>query len=622
MTLSVINNLLLERGNDLTSFFWPSAYFIKESILKFHAFPLWQPMFFSGMPLLGDPQNLSFYLPNFLFLILPISTAFMLLLFSHLIFAGLVTYLLLKNIFKTSSFAALITAIAFVLSPKIFSHLEAGHYTILVAFSWLPLLFLFLLKFIKRPTLKKSLLLAIILTIIFLNHANIFYFSFLFMVLWILFEQPKALKLLPFLILFFLGFSSFQLLPQLELGNFSNRRDMTFNDVAQPLWSFKLFFQSLFFPYLYGLKKFTTESLLFPGLVVSFFSFLGFFQLKKRLRLLFLFWIIFSLLYSLGARIPFFIFFYKYFPLTKFMRTTTRLWIISIFLITLMAGLGLDWVFKKFKKKQRWSYLLGILLIFELIVIDFSLINKKNPGTGAKSSDKVYQFLEKDPGKFRLYCTTDCLDFKEAVKIGKASLGGNNPVQLRDYIKFLSKAAGYQYNKYIPILPPYEVFSTKPQPNAELMGLLNTKYILSPYPLSDQSFILKEKIKDIYIYENTKALGQAFLKEERSIIPLDLNYYSANKITVKLNPQDRGELILSEIFYPGWESDVDGKKVTVQKKFEILRSINIEKGSKEAVFIYSPKSFKIGLAITLLTILFSIFLLRNQRKNKQGLKLK
>ena len=194
MIFSAFTNLLLNRGNDLSSFLWASASFFKESISNFRTFPLWQPMFFSGMPLIGDPQNLSLYPPNILFLFLPLDFAFLILIFSHLLFAGISTFFLVKQGFKKSSLAGLIAALSFVLSPKIFSHLEAGHYNMLVSFFWLPLFFLTFLKFIKKPTLGKSFFLVLILTIIFINYINILFFSFLFFGLWTLFKNPRILK--------------------------------------------------------------------------------------------------------------------------------------------------------------------------------------------------------------------------------------------------------------------------------------------------------------------------------------------------------------------------------------------------------------------------------------------
>src|SRR3990167_3712153 len=78
--------LLLARDNDLTEFFWPLIYYIKTNILDYAQIPYWNNLFFSGTPLLPDPQNPTWYFPNMIFLLLPIDTAFFITFISHSIF--------------------------------------------------------------------------------------------------------------------------------------------------------------------------------------------------------------------------------------------------------------------------------------------------------------------------------------------------------------------------------------------------------------------------------------------------------------------------------------------------------------------------------------------------------
>ena len=74
-------NLFLARGNDLQEFFLPIIQYCKEHILSEKSFPLWNTTILSGTPLLPDPQSPLFYLPNILFLILPIGLGFLIQIF-------------------------------------------------------------------------------------------------------------------------------------------------------------------------------------------------------------------------------------------------------------------------------------------------------------------------------------------------------------------------------------------------------------------------------------------------------------------------------------------------------------------------------------------------------------
>lgn len=75
--------------------------------------------------------------------------------------------------------------------------------------------------------------------------------------------------------------------------------------------------------------------------------------------------------------------------------------------------------------------------------------------------------------------------------------------------------------------------------------------------------------------------------------------YMPNRVTIKATLFEDGYLVLSDTFYPGWNAYVDGKKSRVLKTDYILRSVFLEKGEHMVQFIYEPKSFTIGMIITL-----------------------
>jgi uncharacterized membrane protein YfhO len=75
-----------------------------------------------------------------------------------------------------------------------------------------------------------------------------------------------------------------------------------------------------------------------------------------------------------------------------------------------------------------------------------------------------------------------------------------------------------------------------------------------------------------------------------------------------LTEGDSGTLILSEIYYPGWKAWIDGKRVEIEREFEILRGIKIGSGSHEVVIKFLPNTFLIGMVISLVGWLVFIFL--------------
>jgi len=80
--------------------------------------------------------------------------------------------------------------------------------------------------------------------------------------------------------------------------------------------------------------------------------------------------------------------------------------------------------------------------------------------------------------------------------------------------------------------------------------------------------------------------------------------YRLNSITVDAFLDADGFLFTSEIYYPGWKAYVDGKESKIYKANYIFRAVYLTPGSHTIVFKYEPFSFKIGLCISLLTLLF------------------
>src|SRR3989344_1418065 len=218
----LIPETLLHRGNDLSTYFLPHAYWLKRFILRNHQIPLWNPIQFTGIPYLADPQNYLFYLPNYLFLLFTVETAFIVLLTAHLIWAGLGTYLLAQRQFKLNRIAAMFAAFVFVLTPKIFSHLEAGHYSMVLAFSWLPWFFL-----VKNP-----IFMALIAAFMYYNYITIAFYALLFLCLYAIYTKKLDAKRYTLAALIFLLLISPSLIAQLQFAPLSTRSLITYADVA------------------------------------------------------------------------------------------------------------------------------------------------------------------------------------------------------------------------------------------------------------------------------------------------------------------------------------------------------------------------------------------------------
>ena len=107
--------LFFERGNDLQQFFMPLLIFIKDSLMKYRELPLWNNTFFSGTPLLPDPQSQLFYLPNIIFLFFGVRTFFLISILIHALLGSFGAFLFFNKALKFNRFASIVGALLFVI---------------------------------------------------------------------------------------------------------------------------------------------------------------------------------------------------------------------------------------------------------------------------------------------------------------------------------------------------------------------------------------------------------------------------------------------------------------------------------------------------------------------------
>jgi Bacterial membrane protein YfhO len=69
-----------------------------------------------------------------------------------------------------------------------------------------------------------------------------------------------------------------------------------------------------------------------------------------------------------------------------------------------------------------------------------------------------------------------------------------------------------------------------------------------------------------------------------------------------------GRLVLADTFYPGWTASLDGRAVSIDRAYGMLRAVSIPPGRHRIVFSYQPRSFQLGALISLLALLVTALL--------------
>ncbi|HEY6192819.1 MAG TPA: YfhO family protein [Bacteroidota bacterium] len=98
------------------------------------------------------------------------------------------------------------------------------------------------------------------------------------------------------------------------------------------------------------------------------------------------------------------------------------------------------------------------------------------------------------------------------------------------------------------------------------------------------------------------------LEEEPAGLPADTAYgagwsaaitsYGLDEIILSVNSPKDGLLVLSEIFYPGWQATIDGGKAPIYRADWNLRAIPVKSGAHRVEVRFEPRSYHDGLLVT------------------------
>ena len=312
----------------------------------------------------------------------------------------------------------------------------------------------------------------------------------------------------------------------------------------------------------------------------------------------------------------------------------------------------------------RLGALAALILLLDLWTFDYTLLRFLPPEEAFADRREVAEYLtrcdapEKCVAPYRTYSPSYSLPQHLAAAFDLEMADGAEPVHLRRYDEFMSLAGGYAHPDFSVTVPYFDegedihTARRSARPNAALLGLLNVRYLAAEFPLQNPAFRLKKRIGSTYIYENEAFLPRAFIVPEvevasdqeavlKALPSLDvrrlalvegegarplsgpgsfpppfpsphrgeslgeeakITFRSPNAITVEAELEREALLILSEIWYPGWEAYDNGNPTPIYRADYILRGVYLGPGEHKLAFFYRPRSLQIGQWISALSL--------------------
>ncbi len=366
--------------SDLLITHLPNSLFLKRALATWGQIPLWNPLILSGGPFAADPLSGLWYLPNWLAVVFSPESAFPLLFWIHLTWAGFGTWQLARAE-GVGRYGAIIAGLAFAGTPKFIAHIGLGHLGLVSAVSWMPWAL-----FLARKTLEEissasrkwmtyAALTGSILGLIFLVDPRWSLPSAILVFVYVVFttlgmerERQKRTRFLYAggITLLFAGLIAAVLaIPMVEFSMGSTRWNLSGAEqemLALPLAAL----MNLLTPTFVG-----PEWFIFPGITVLYLACSAFMRPGKYSW----FWLgiaLFSVILALGSATPVYAIFNFLIPGASLLRVPPRWIFVGWFGMAMLAGYGINAVQKyrnddALKRKMR-LFTLGFFTFVFLFV--------------------------------------------------------------------------------------------------------------------------------------------------------------------------------------------------------------------------------------------------------------
>ncbi len=533
----------------------------RESILKFGQFPLWNPFYCGGTPLLANPQS-AFLSPFFLFVLFFGTVAGLKIEALAFLVLGLFGMFLLARKMGIKVIPAYVSAVAFMLGSWFSARVLVGH-TTFFPFALVPwAVFFFLESYEKRHyALFSASVLAVML---FSGGVYPLYFAAIFLAGFALMDALEKQEFKPILLVmlvfvFAVLFSAVKLVPMLEYTSGLSYEDVQYNSPGLLLkslfsWNqgigsndistgralvqdpFKLQEDTLSGKVAWGWHEYSS----YIGIFVFLLSLLSVISYRKSWKLLVLAAVFLVLSMGDFSIVPVWNL-VRQIPILGALHGPSRLLIMFAFCIALLAGRALSDI----KQASNRYVSLGILL---LIILEMFLVSRP----------LLYDAFSTEPLSIN---TKEYTEYVHIVSADKFRSQYPNMLQNMDTVNC--------YERIHPVLRAVPQFY-------------------------DDGTFFEGFIGNAYIAETNQTFN--------------ISYFSPNKVVIGVSNVS-GTLVYNENYLPGWQAR--GREAV---SYAGLIAAKVTPSDAAVEFQYSPLTFYIGLAVSIISLLTAAFLVVRWRQ--------
>ncbi|MBX3066214.1 MAG: YfhO family protein, partial [Anaerolineae bacterium] len=515
--------------------------------------------------------------------------------------------------------------------------------------AWLPWLLLATDLIIEGYTLRRWLLLAIVLAMMLLaGHAQWTFYSLILAgcyALWQIASVRGSLrKLVPFFLAgaFAVLICAVQLLPTAEFQRLSQRADRLNEGFALNFSYSPVSLVTLFNPDFFGnpgdgsyvIGGLYFETALYIGFIPILFALIGIYRSvgHKQGRFFALVAVI-AILLATGRNLPLYPLLYRYVPTFNLFQAPARWLLLAAFALAILAAYGAAAFEATYKIKRRLRLLIAAgagtavigAVFLVLLMMSRELVQMLRGvtwlGVLVALMGGVLLIQPKADSPRRLLWQIALL----FVIIADLTLANrlNNPLVAPDFYSsacppatpvrlFFSEASDtalrdslLSYDDYRATISNAAQFRCS---NLANLNLLDRQPLLNNFdPLLTAWYA--EFITQVNDNPADERLAAALRREIKLDGVAQIVAETPQQITIAVDATKDTRLVLMDTYYPGWAATVDGAATEIQQADIAFRAISVPAGEHTVVMTYDPASFKIGAIISLLSLIGLLALL-------------
>ncbi|MCX7420551.1 MAG: YfhO family protein [Planctomycetia bacterium] len=104
----------------------------------------------------------------------------------------------------------------------------------------------------------------------------------------------------------------------------------------------------------------------------------------------------------------------------------------------------------------------------------------------------------------------------------------------------------------------------------------------------------------LLLYQLRDAPGRVRFANPSTGCTVRVTDYRANQVTLQANSTNGGEVILTDLFYPGWEVSIDGQPAEAHRAEGMYRGVDVPTGEHTIAWKFQPSSVLRGLLVSIM----------------------